>query len=104
MPEKDDLPAVLQAEMSTVLPYLFQRGWELFEFRYEPEVFGNWCIDLFHSRVTISLVKDRSQYSADCDQGILKLPCIEPTFDDPGKFQQAVIEWVEHLDTTVRDS
>jgi hypothetical protein len=104
MPARDHLPAALEVEMSHCSSLSAQRGWEIFEFRYEPQVFGNWYIDLFHSDFTIRLVKDRSQYSVDGDKGTLEPGDMRRTFTDSAEFQQAVIEWIEHMERGAKGS
>ncbi len=90
--------------MSAVIPFLLEKGWDIFEYRYEPEVFGNWYIDFFRSDVTIRLVKDRSQYSIDGARAELKSDGIGRVFTDPKEFQQAVIDWIKQSAASPKDA
>jgi len=99
-----DLPAALEAEMSAVVPYLLEKGWEIFEFRYEPQAVGDWYIDFFRSDLTIHLVRDGSQYFVDDPAGNLEPASLQRVFTDPAEFQKAVIEWIKHLETNAKDT
>jgi hypothetical protein len=99
--QKNFLPAELETELSIGIPFLLERGWEIFEFRYEPQTFGNWYIDFFRSDLTIRLVKERSQYSVEGNAGELRSTGMWRVFMDATEFQQAIIDWIEHPGTTI---
>jgi hypothetical protein len=99
MPEENSpLPAELVAEIPVLIPYLLQAGWEIFEFRYEPETFGNWYVDFFRSSRNIRLVKDRSQYFVNAPKADLEAAGMSHVFTNATEFQQSVIEGIKHLE------
>jgi hypothetical protein len=89
------LPGEVAREIGALVSQLQYVGWTVSFAQYDPDIFGNWYVDLGHADQTIRLTKDRSQY-------MLSGPSIEElqaaglckAFDDLDEFCRVVTRWV----------
>jgi hypothetical protein len=64
----DEGPVVsdqIRSEVGSLLDGLEAFGWTVSSSRYDPNVMGNWFVDMSRSGVILRLIKDRGQYLVD---------------------------------------
>ena len=88
------VPRKVASEINNILMELLQSGWQVFDYRYDSQSFGNWCVQLVRKDLSIRVIKDRSQYFLDGpSKNELGGTDLERTFDERTEFRRALAHW-----------
>lgn len=99
MSDKDKpIPPEIEGEIGELISRLSSDGWTISDSRFEPNVFGNWFVDVHRDGITVRLVKDRSQYFVDRLASEKTKPVeLSEAFSNLQEFQDAVIKWLKDM-------
>ena len=88
------LPKKVASEINGILADLLQSGWQVLDYRFDPQSFGNWYVQLTRNDSSITVIKDRSQYTLNGpSKNELKGTGLERTFNDQADFRRALRHW-----------
>ena len=90
------LPPEISSDIGQLLHDLANLGFAPTGFRYSPEHFGNYFIDLRGTH-EMRIVRDRSQYTVDILGIDLEAAGLRHAFNDPNVFSEKLLSWVKSI-------
>jgi hypothetical protein len=82
----------IRAEIGVLLDQLARLGYRVVGFRYSPECFGNWVVELAGPKA-FSMCKDRSQFMVSAGRESLERAGLWRALDDREEFARLVLAW-----------